>query len=90
LLGKASAALDGYLHPVTGGDAKTGWPFGGPLQHVALVRCLLQVDGVRAVPQLNVVLDGSRYAPCTDVPIPANTLLWPDGHLLLPVPGAGT
>jgi len=41
------------------------------------------------VPQLVVVLDGIRYRPCTDVPIPPNTLLWPDGHLLLPVPEGG-
>ncbi len=88
LLRAAGAALDGYLHPLSGGDAGTGWPFGGPLQHVALVRRLLLVPGVLAVPQLAVVLDGVRYPPCTDVPIPPNTLPWPDGHLLLPVPGA--
>jgi predicted phage baseplate assembly protein len=89
LLGAAGAALDGYLHPLTGGDAGTGWPFGGPLLQVALVRCLLLVSGVLAVPQLAVVLDGVRYPPCTDVPIPANTLVWPDGHRLLPVPESG-
>ena len=89
LLGAAGDALDGYLHPLTGGDAQTGWPFGGPLQHVALVRRLLLVSGVQAVPQLVVVLDGVRYPPCTDVLIPPNTLLWPDGHRLLPVPEGG-
>lgn len=90
LLRTAGAALSAYLHPLNGGDAGTGWPFGGPLQHAAFVRCLLQVPGVQAVPQLNVVLDGVRYPPCTDVPIPPNTLPWPGDHHLLPVPGAGT
>jgi predicted phage baseplate assembly protein len=89
LLGAAGAALDGYLHPLTGGDTGTGWPFGGPLRHVALVRRLLSVPGVLAVPQLILTLDGTRYPPCTDVPIPASTLPWPAGHLLLPVPGTG-
>ena len=89
LLRTAGAALDGYLHPLSGGDAGTGWPFGGPLHHAALVRRLLLVTGVLAVSQLAVVLDGVRYPPCTDVPVPANTLVWPDDHLLLPVPGAG-
>lgn len=89
LLGAAGAALDGYLHPLTGGDTGTGWPFGGPLQHAALVRRLLSVPGVLAVPQLTVTLDGVRYPPCTDVPVPPNTLPWPASHLLLPVPGAG-
>jgi predicted phage baseplate assembly protein len=89
LLRTAGGALDSYLHPLRGGDTGTGWPFGGPLGHVALVRRLLSVPGVLAVPQLVVVLDGVRYPPCADVPLPANTLPWPDGHLLLPVPGAG-
>jgi hypothetical protein len=89
LLNTAGAALDTYLHPVNGGDLGTGWPFGGPLQHIALVRRLLAVPGVLAVPQLNVVVDGVRYPPCTDVPIPANSLPWPAGHLLLPVPESG-
>jgi hypothetical protein len=92
VLQEAGTTLNGYLHPISGGDAGAGWPFGGPLQHVALTRCLLQVPGVQAVPQLNVVLDGVRYPPCTDVPIPPNTLPWssPGGHRLVPVPGAGT
>jgi predicted phage baseplate assembly protein len=90
LLRAAGTALSAYLHPLSGGDAGTGWPFGGPLQHAALVRCLLQVPGVRAVSQLSVMLDGVRYPPCTNVPIPPNTLPWPGDHHLLPVPGAGT
>ena len=65
LLSAAGTALDGYLHPLTGGDAGTGWPFGGPLGHVALVRRLLSVPGVLAVPQLTMALDGvgTRRAP---------------------------
>ncbi|HEX5143949.1 MAG TPA: putative baseplate assembly protein [Mycobacterium sp.] len=89
LLRTAGNALDTYLHPVRGGDTGTGWPFGGPLQHVALVHRLLAVPGVQAVPQLSVVVDGVRYPPCADVPIPPNALPWPDGHLLVPVPGTG-
>jgi len=90
LLNAAGTALDGYLHPLTGGDAGAGWPFGGPLGHIALVRRLLSVPGVLAVPQLTVTLDGIRYRPCTDVPIPGNTLPWPAGHRLLPVPGVAS
>jgi predicted phage baseplate assembly protein len=89
LLVAAGAALDSYLDPLSGGDTGTGWPFGGTLQHVALVRRLLSVPGVLAVPQLTVTLDGVSYPPCADVPIPQNTLPWPVSHLLLPVPGAG-
>ena len=51
LLSAAGTALDGYLHPLTGGDAGTGWPFGGPLGHVALVRSpALRSRGARRAP----------------------------------------
>lgn len=89
LIRAAGDALDRFLHPLRGGDAGTGWPFGGPLRHVALVRLLLRVDGVLAVPQLNVVLDGVRLPPCSDQPITAHALVWPDGHELLPVEQGG-
>ena len=89
LLREAAAALDRYLHPLLGGDAGSGWPFSGALRHVALVRRLLAVDGVLAVPQLDVVLDGFRQAPCADQPIAPHALVWPDGHELLPVEQGG-
>lgn len=89
LLRQAAAALDRYLHPLVGGDTGSGWPFGGALRHVALVRRLLAVDGVLAVPQLDVVLDGFRQAPCADQPIAPHALVWPDGHELLPVEQGG-
>ena len=84
----AIEALDRYLHPVDGGETGTGWTFGGTVRHVSLVRRLLQVEGVRAVPQLYIVLDGMRQPaepPCADQPISANALLWPGSHELIPL-----
>jgi len=76
--------IDFYLDPITGGDDGQGWPFGGTLSNIALVRYLLKnVDGVTAVPSLRFVVDGVRYGSCTDVPIPANTLVWPQDHQVL-------
>jgi predicted phage baseplate assembly protein len=73
-------ALDGYFHPLTGGEAGDGWPFGGTIRYVPLLRRILRIPGVSAVPRLNVTLDGIRKAACTDVPIAAYALLWPATH----------
>lgn len=81
----AGLALDAYLNPVRGGDDGQGWPFGGTLVHTALVRRLLDVPGVTAVPQLAIVFDGLRQPPCTDQPIRPDALVFPARHELLPV-----
>src|SRR6185369_15094604 len=48
-------AVDFYLHPITGGEAGDGWPFGGAIRYVPLLRLISRVDGVSAVKKLNVV-----------------------------------
>jgi predicted phage baseplate assembly protein len=77
------AALDAYLHPLTGGESGDGWPFGGPIRYVPLLLRVTAVPGVRAVPRLNVVLDGVRQPTCQDIAIRPNALLWPSGHQVL-------
>jgi len=85
VLSRASAGLVSYLHPVRGGVDGGGWPFGGPVRHVALVRLLLSVPGVRAVPRLSVIVDGVRVPPCADQPLRPYALPWPSRPLLVPV-----
>jgi hypothetical protein len=85
LLARAADALFEYLHPVRGGADGGGWPFGGPLRHVALVRRLLAVPGVRAVPRLRPVVDGVPVPACADQPLRPNALPWPARPLLVPV-----
>ncbi len=72
--------LDAYLHPLTGGESGDGWPFGGSIRYVPLVRRIGLVPGVQGVPRLNVILDGIRTPTCTDVSIQPCALLWPGGH----------
>jgi predicted phage baseplate assembly protein len=86
----AGKALDAYLDPISGGDAKRGWPFGGTLVHTVLVRQLVEVPGVTAVPQLAIVFDGLRLPPCTDQPTRPDALIFPARHELLPVLEGGT
>lgn len=78
---RALEELDTYLHPLKGGEAGDGWPFGGTLRHVVLLRRLLAgVPGVLAVPRLNLIVDGRRVLGCTDFTPAPHALLWPSGH----------
>lgn len=76
----ALRALAEYLHPLTGGEDGTGWPFGGTLRYESLVRRLTKLKDVTAVPTLNIIADGFRFLACQDFIPEANTLLWPEVH----------
>ena len=78
------AAIDGYLHPITGGEDGEGWPFGGVLRSQAVERRMLAVGGVRAIGRLNLVVDGFRFGACTDYATPEHELLWPITHEIVP------
>ncbi len=83
---RVTKCLDNYLHPLRGGDDGEGWPFGGTLQYLAIQRRLITtVQGIRAVPRLNLVVNGIRLANCTDFSIPAYSLFWPEGHEVVAV-----
>ena len=79
------AALDRYLHPLTGGDDGQGWPFGGPVRHSEVLRRIVAVDGVRAVPRLDLIVDGELNAECADLAIPPHSLVWPGSHQVIPI-----
>jgi len=79
------AELDKYFDPLLGGDSGDGWPFGGKIRYTALLRTLVRIPGVAAVPRVNLVLDGFRDPSCSDVAIRNNALLWPGGHQVIPV-----
>ncbi|MFE7132059.1 putative baseplate assembly protein [Streptomyces sp. NPDC057638] len=85
VLARAGDAVTGYLDPLTGGENRAGWPFGGALRHTPLVRRLLAVDGVHAVSRLSLVVDGVRLPPCADHALAPHSLIWPERPLLIPV-----
>ena len=68
------AALTAFLDPRTGGSSGTGWPFGGTIYFVDLLRTSLVTDVIR-VANLTVTLGSTQAPACTDVPIPAGALL---------------
>jgi hypothetical protein len=56
LAGRVRAALDGFIHPLTGGPAGQGWPFGRTPRRSDLFALLEAVEGVQSVPALEVWL----------------------------------
>jgi predicted phage baseplate assembly protein len=73
-------ALTAYLDPLEGGSIDpsipgTGWPFGGAIYFVNLLRVASQVADVIRVADLVVTLNGVAAPACTDVAVPTGALL---------------
>ncbi len=73
-------AIAAYLDPLTGGSldptrAGTGWPFGGTIYFVNILRIATQDSDVLSVAEVTITLNGAPAPGCTDVPIPAGALL---------------
>ncbi len=84
----ARDALDAWLSPLTGGAEGTGWPFGGTVRWDVAVRMLLSaVPGLLAVSRLSFRVGHRRLPVCTDVPLAADELVLPGGHVLETVTG---
>lgn len=64
-----AAALDRFLHPLTGGADGQGWPFGGDVYFSDIFRLVLQVEGVQTVEDVRLVVDGRRYGRCENASI---------------------
>jgi len=80
---RAQQSLDAFLHPLTGGDGGTGWPFGGVLQYLALVRRLTSENDIIAVSSLNIIADGIRISACRDFVPEPYSLFWPEVHQIV-------
>jgi hypothetical protein len=52
LLGRITAALDGFFHPLTGGPHGQGWPFGRAVYRAEVMQVLSEVPGVDSVSNL--------------------------------------
>jgi hypothetical protein len=65
---RAGAAVDTFLHPVTGGPGGRGWPLGRTVRRSEILQMLDSLDGVDSVEHLSL-----RREPCPtscgDVPI---------------------
>jgi predicted phage baseplate assembly protein len=66
------ALAGGSVNPATPGD---GWPFGGTIYFVNVLRVASQVADVIRVADLAITLNGVAAPACTDVSIPTGALL---------------
>jgi hypothetical protein len=77
---KVKAALNDYLHPITGGDDGQGWPLGGAVLYSQVYRVVLKTEGVAQIDELRLVVNGERKAPCENAGIPKNYLIYAGTH----------
>jgi predicted phage baseplate assembly protein len=73
-------AITTFLDPLIGGSVDptqvgTGWPFGGNIYFVDVLRVASQVADVVRVANLAITLNGAPSPACTDVSVPASALL---------------
>lgn len=78
LVRAVGAALDGFLHPVTGGPHRTGWPFGRDVHRAEVLRVIDEVPGVGHVAALT--LHGPGGSSHTAVRVPVGSLVAPAAH----------
>jgi hypothetical protein len=82
------AKLNGYLHPLAGGEDGRGWPFEGTLYYSKLMRHLLEISpDILAIPRLRIFVDGVPQERCADVSLKPLHLFWPEGHQVFPMSG---
>jgi predicted phage baseplate assembly protein len=79
----AQTALDDYFHPLRGGEDGLGWPFGGTIFFSRVYQRLLSISGVARVDSVAITVDGETAPDCTNVPIPAATLLYSGTHQVI-------
>ncbi|WP_328432581.1 baseplate J/gp47 family protein [Streptomyces sp. NBC_00453] len=85
----AVAALDRFLHPVTGGPRADGWPFGRDVHRSEVMQVLDEVPGVDHITALTLgTTAGDRRH--SGVPVPADGLVVPGAHTFDIAEGTGT
>ena len=81
---RALAALYGYLNPLTGGEDRTGWPFGRRVGHGEVFALLQGVRGVDVVEDLRMYganpVTGERGAEVTKLPVGLGGLAYSYDH----------
>jgi predicted phage baseplate assembly protein len=81
---RATRALYGYLDPVRGGPAGTGWPFGRPVHSGEVFAVLQKLSGVELVEDVRLFgadpASGERGGAVQRLDLPPNALVFSYGH----------
>jgi predicted phage baseplate assembly protein len=87
----AERALYEYLHPITGGPDRTGWPFGRPVTIGEIYSVLQRVPGAEVVDTVNLfganAETGESKEATQRLELKPNVLVFSVGHVVT-VPGA--
>jgi predicted phage baseplate assembly protein len=73
-------ALLDYFHPLRGGEAGDGWPFGGPIFFSRVFQHVLSVPGVDSIRNLVISLEGEAAPECRDIAIRDGALVYSTQH----------
>ena len=73
-------ALLTYLHPLTGGESRDGWPFGGTISYSQIDRAIFAVPGIQRIERLVLSVDGFDAAECRNVEIGSAELVFSEHH----------
>jgi predicted phage baseplate assembly protein len=76
--------LNGFLHPLTGGNDGQGWPFGGAIYFSDLYRLVIETPDVTRIVdgQLGIRVNGELAPFCRDVDICPGELVYAAAHKL--------
>jgi hypothetical protein len=79
---EVEAQLNRFLHPLTGGSDRHGWPFGGAVFFSDIYRLILDVPDVLRIAdgQLVINVDGEAAPFCRDIPLCPGELVYSTGH----------
>lgn len=75
-------ALNRFLDPLEGGEDGKGWPWGRTVFYSEVFQQMLRADGVDRVEDLQLIVDGRRFAKCENVEIPPDCLVYAGTHEL--------
>jgi predicted phage baseplate assembly protein len=78
-LAAARAAVDEFLHPLTGGPLGRGWPFGRDVYRADVLAVLDDIAGVASVGSLDLV-DAAGHITCGNLCVPPTALVASGAH----------
>ena len=77
-------SLLNFFNPLTGGNAGTGWDFGGTIYFSDIYRTILNTPGVArlATGAVTLCVDGTKVPPATDFPLDQDELVYSEKHVI--------
>ena len=79
---RATAAIDAFFDPLTGGPDRTGWPIGRTVYRSEVMALLAALDGVTRVTDFGLQAPGDGGPRCGNVELCAYELIVPGRHRL--------